>query len=231
MHYDDAADLEHFGGIARLFPLPNLVLFPSLLQALHIFEPRYRQMTADALAGDKLFTMALLKPGWETDYEGRPAIHSIACLGKILNHELLPDGRYNLQLRGLRRVRVVTELDNGRLYRSAQVEVLADTSTVSPAHETRFRRQLAKAIAPWCPSGGTHEVFAKLLKSSLPLGTVSDILSFALPLEVARKQVVLETLDVGERVQSLLTFLKAGKAAPPVAEALPRDFPPPFSTN
>src|SRR5262249_42211923 len=57
-------ELKHFGGIARLFPLPNVVLFPNLLQALHIFEPRYRQMTEDALAADRMIAMVLLRPGW-----------------------------------------------------------------------------------------------------------------------------------------------------------------------
>src|ERR1700752_3118620 len=107
MHYDDAGDLEHFSGTARLFPLPNLVLFPSLLQALHIFEPRYRQMTADALAGDRLIAMVLLRPGWEADYDGRPPVHEVACLGRIAAEQRLPDGRFNLQLRGLSRARIV----------------------------------------------------------------------------------------------------------------------------
>ena len=60
----DHPPLSDFAGTARLFPLPNLVLFPHVMQPLHIFEPRYRQMTADALAGDRLIAVVLLKPGW-----------------------------------------------------------------------------------------------------------------------------------------------------------------------
>src|SRR3712207_569670 len=103
---DDLPALDKFAGIARLFPLPNLVLFPSVIQPLHIFEPRYRQMTADALAGDRLLAIVLLRPGWEEEYEGRPAVYPVACLGHIAAHQRLEDGRSNLLLRGLRRIRI-----------------------------------------------------------------------------------------------------------------------------
>ena len=86
----DAAELEFnadtFSGVARLFPLPNLVLYPHVMQPLHIFEERYREMLEDALAGDKLIAMAVLEPGWETDYESRPPIAKYACLGKVVAH-------------------------------------------------------------------------------------------------------------------------------------------------
>src|SRR5262245_53587958 len=61
------AELEHFSGRIPLFPLPNLVLFPHILQPLHIFEPRYRKMVADALTSERLLALALLKPGWERE--------------------------------------------------------------------------------------------------------------------------------------------------------------------
>ena len=60
------AELKDFSGLAPIFPLPNVVLFPNALLPLHIFEPRYRQMTADALEGERLIAMALLRPGWES---------------------------------------------------------------------------------------------------------------------------------------------------------------------
>src|SRR5437870_4822620 len=102
--------LAGFAGAARLFPLPNLVFFPHVMQPLHIFEPRYRQMTRDALAGDRLLTLALLQPGWEGDYEGRPALYPVVCVGKIIAHQGLEGGRYNLLVRGLSRARVAREL-------------------------------------------------------------------------------------------------------------------------
>src|SRR5882724_1016968 len=108
---DDLEALTQFKGMARLFPLPNLVCFPQVVQPLHIFEPRYRAMTADALDGDKRIALVLPKPGWEADYEGRPAVHRVACLGKIVADQKLADGRYNLLLRGTTRIRIVEEID------------------------------------------------------------------------------------------------------------------------
>src|SRR3954447_10843753 len=98
---DDQQALEHFSGLARLFPLPNLVLFPHVVQPMHIFEPRYRQMTAESLAGDRLIAVVLLQPGWEEHYDDRPALHAVGCLGRIVAEERQADGRYNLLLRGL----------------------------------------------------------------------------------------------------------------------------------
>src|SRR6516165_6125069 len=100
MNLDDEA-LAGFTGEARLFPLPNLVLFPHVVQPLHIFEPRYRQLMDDALEDDNLITMATLQPGWESDYEKSPAVYPVVCIGRILKEESLPDGRYNLLLHGL----------------------------------------------------------------------------------------------------------------------------------
>src|SRR5436190_14980354 len=96
----DASPLADVSGTARLFPLPNLVFFPQVVQPLHIFEPRYRQMTADALEGDRLIALVLPKPGYEADQSESPPVHPVACLGKIIADQKLEDGRYNLLLRG-----------------------------------------------------------------------------------------------------------------------------------
>src|SRR5688572_7162698 len=132
-----------FSGLARLFPLPNLVVFPHVVQPLHVFEPRYRELMQDALAGDKLIAMAVLAPGWENDYEGRPAVRPVACLGRIATHERLPDGRFNMLLLGLRRVRLVEELPPEHLYRVAHVELLEDAY---PAMGDAGREQLQQRL-------------------------------------------------------------------------------------
>ena len=108
-----------------LFPLPNVVLFPNVFLPLHIFEPRYREMVADALASDRMFGMVLLRPGWERNYEDRPPVYPIGCSGVITHAERLRDGRYDIVLRGLDRFRIVDE-NQERSYRRAVVEPLAD---------------------------------------------------------------------------------------------------------
>ncbi len=226
---DDPSPLADFAGVARLFPLPNLVFFPHVMQPLHIFEPRYREMTADALATDRLIVLALLRPGWEPNYDGKPAIYPVACLGQIVAEQMLDDGRYNLLLRGLSRVRVQEEVAQGKLYRSARVELLEDR----PAAEGKAARNLlARTIADWIPDKGpVREQFRNLLRSQLPLGPLSDIVAFTLSLELEVKQRLLEELDVGRRVTLLLKHLGDRSQKKPTAQAEARKFPPNFSAN
>src|SRR5207253_3632333 len=108
-----------------LFPLPNVVLFPNVFLPLHIFEPRYREMVADALEADRMIGMVLLRPGWERDYEGRPAVYAIGCSGVITHVDRMSDGRCNIVLRGLDRFRILDE-DHSRSYRRAHVEHLRE---------------------------------------------------------------------------------------------------------
>ena len=145
--------LEDFCGTARLFPLPNLVLFPHVIQPLHVFEPRYRQLMADALAGDRLMALALLQPDWEEDYHKRPPIHPTVCLGRIFQEERLPDGRFNLLLHGVARARVLEEVQTGKLYRSARIDVLTDDPIPCSRIEKGLRRRLG---LPGCASARVH---------------------------------------------------------------------------
>ena len=111
--------------VIPVFPLPDVMLFPNVSRPLHIFEPRYRAMVADALAGDRLIGMVTLEPGYEAEYEGRPPIFPIGCAGRITEVEELPDGRYLIVLRGLVKFRVLDE-DRSRPYRLARVEALPE---------------------------------------------------------------------------------------------------------
>ena len=106
-----------------VFPLPNLVVFPHAVVPLHIFELRYRTMVRDALSGERVIGMGLLKPGWERDYHGSPEFYPLGCLAHFEEVEWLPNDCYSLVVRGLARVmfgRVVREYP----YRSARVEML-----------------------------------------------------------------------------------------------------------
>ena len=102
-----------------------MVLFPGVSRPLLIFEPRYREMVADALKGNRIIGMVLLRPGYEKDYEGRPPIYAIGCAGEIEEYEQLPDGRYVILLRGLTTFRVVSE-DQRKPYRLARVEAVPE---------------------------------------------------------------------------------------------------------
>ena len=105
--------------IIPIFPLPNVVLFPSVFLPLHIFEPRYRQMLTDALHGDRIIGMVLAKED-QARSVGPEAVYSIGCAGLISHAETLPDGRSNIVLRGLERFRIDSEQED-RQYRRAHV--------------------------------------------------------------------------------------------------------------
>jgi Lon protease-like protein len=111
--------------LVPLFPLPNVVLFPDVPLPLHVFEPRYRTLVTDALSSHRTIGMALLKPGYEADYHGRPPIYPIGCSGSIVSEERLDDGRYNIVLHGRERFRIVEE-QQGAPYRLALVEPLSE---------------------------------------------------------------------------------------------------------
>ena len=170
-------DEATFDGVARLFPLPNLVLYPHVVQPLHVFEERYREMVADALATDRLIAMAMLNPGWEPDYDGRPPIAPIGCLGKIVAHNKLDDGCYNLLLLGVRRVEIVEELAPLRAFRQATVEIVEDCySDDTSLDPERLRCELLCEFQRHLPDDSdASEHLEQMLADHIPLGALTDL--------------------------------------------------------
>jgi len=210
--------------LARLFPLPNLVLYPQIVQGLHIFEPRYRQLMADTLDSDMQFALVLLQPDWENDYDERPPIQEIACLGKVIAHEKLNDGRYDLQLRGISRIRILEELDDDKPYRTARFEPLHDIVPSQMSVLTAIRKEVATAILARFPEGGTtHKQIEELIHSDTPLGPLCDIFAYSLPLPLELKQQLLAECNVAARASQLAAALRIPQPD--------RRFPPEFSAN
>ena len=212
-------DPSSFSGIVPVFPLPNCVLFPGMFLPLHIFEPRYRTMTADALEGERLIAMALLKPGWQDDYEGSPPIHPVLGVGKIIEDARLEDGRYNLVLVGLTRVRILQEVGAGP-YRTARVEILEEPTAEGERVE-RQRRMLLAVYAEIMKSVTQGAVAAP--PDDAPLGMLVDLVASFLVLEPPVKQGLLEELDPSARCDRLLRLLEgSGASAPPRPRSWPR---------
>jgi Lon protease-like protein len=122
------------------------VFFPSVALPLHLFEPRYLQMAEDVLSGDRLMVIVLLRPGWQNDYYGNPPVYEIATLGTVEAHERLPDGRFDVTLQGLERVRLLPtdgeERLAGRLYRVREVSPAPRWLGRSPRRSFRLARSL-----------------------------------------------------------------------------------------
>ncbi len=108
-----------------IFPLPNVVFFPGTVLPLHIFEPRYSQMVADALEGNRQIGMALLQPGWEKKQDETPEVFDIGGMGLITQYKQLEEGRYNILLSGRHRYRIM-EFIGEAPYRVARVRLLQE---------------------------------------------------------------------------------------------------------
>jgi uncharacterized protein len=130
-----------------IFPLDDVFVFPNILLPLNIFEPRYREMVADALKGDRVIGMIQLRPGYEPNYEGRPPVFAIGCAGVITQVDQLPDGRYTILLRGLVKFRIVSE-DQSRSYRLARVEALPEEPNDREREALGRQRERLLALLP-----------------------------------------------------------------------------------
>jgi len=188
-----------------LFPLPNVVLFPAALLPLHIFEPRYRAMIADALDGERLIGMVMLRPGWEGNYEGTPPVYPVGCAGFITHADRLSDGRYNIVLRGLEKFRIAHERrarEGVELYRVARVESIVEAAPHrSAAALGEARKRLERLIA---------KRLHRTTDESIPKDIADEDLVHAIAqhLEPLEKQALLECDGLLHRCHTLIELLE-----------------------
>ena len=185
--------------VLPIFPLPNLVFFPNTRLPLHVFEPRYRQMITDAMETDKRFGIVLLRPGWETDYFGAPAVHGCGTLGTIEQAVPLDDGRYNILVRGDVRFRIVGEVGRDP-YRTARVIVQPEVNR--RAEEAYAQREwladLARQYLKYLP-----DQMAVPEIETVGLDALANALIMSLNLEVEEKQKLLEIDDLIARAEQI----------------------------
>lgn len=218
---------DQFSGQARVFPLPNVVMFPHVMQALHIFEPRYRALLEESLEDDRLMALGILAPGWEKGYEGRPPLHPIACLCRIATHQRTPQGTYNVLLLGVRRLRLREELPATKPFRVFEADILDDTEPASGDTDlvAEMQRRLLAAFKRAMPKlPEAQGQLDQLLGSQITLGMLTDIVSYTIDIDMSWKLRLLAEPDVLRRTDLLLEALAArGRTE--------RAFPPPFSVN
>jgi uncharacterized protein len=187
-----------------IFPLPNVVLFPNVFLPLHIFEPRYVDLVGDALKGDRLIGMVLLRPGWESDYEGRPPVYAVGTAGLITFSEQHADGRYNIVLRGLEKFRIHGE-DHSRRYRVAEIEPLMEEPSESERAIIRAERRRLESLLVPQPTG--RGVDPKVPPSMSDEDLVNALAQY-LDLEAVEKQALLEREGLVARCRSLIDLLE-----------------------
>jgi uncharacterized protein len=190
-----------------IFPLPDLTFFPHTVLPLHIFEPRYRAMVSDCLARNRKLAVVGLKPGYEDNYEGKPAVHAVAGAGEIVRCERLATGRFNILIKGESRVRIDREIPSDTLYRLVEATVLEDVGDGGAradalTAEIRARcRRVLNAVGRSSP-----RLEAALSSSPSPAILADQIASALIPAPPLRQRLLEET-DVERRLGLLLTSL------------------------
>lgn len=202
---NEIKNLDNFSGIVPVFPLSSVVFFPNTLLPLHIFEPRYQQMLQDTLNDEKIIAMVLLKPGWEKKYYGTPDVYSIAGMGRIVSSEELDNGRSNIVLYGLKRVKIIEEIGD-KPYRLARIEVLESRET---DNNELYRERLNCLISSWNEVlGEKHKKHKIKVNTKLPLSSFTDVLTSVLMTNIYDKQAMLEETDVAKRAEKLISFIE-----------------------
>jgi hypothetical protein len=148
--------------------------------------------------------MVLLRPGWESDYEGRPPVFPIGCAGLITHHERLPDGRYNIVLRGLQKFRIRGE-DTSRSYRIAQIEKIDEPFGLTEQEDVRAARRRLEALLVPQPSGRGHD---PKVPPSMSDEDLINALAQYMELEPLEKQALLERDGLLARCRSLIDLLE-----------------------
>jgi Lon protease-like protein len=193
-----------------IFPLGDVTLFPGVTRRFHIFEPRYRAMVTDVREGNGIIGLVLLRPGFEADYAGRPPVYPIGCAGVITYIEDLPNGRFNIFLRGLVKFRIIGE-DDSRPYRLARVEAMPESpdavehAAIRP-RRTRLGELLQATIGSPPPS---EPGFSPDISDEYLINAVAQHLR----IEPSERQALLEREGLLARIDALIRLLE-GQVGP-----------------
>ena len=225
---------ESFDGSVRLFPLTNLVLFPGVVQALNLFEPRYRQLMADVLDDDHLITMALVKPDPVNLTMPVPEICQTVCVGKVMTHAKLENGTYNLLLAGVSRAVIVDELASDTLYRQAKVKLIRERSLLEEDDQS-LRTKLIHLFKTSRSFDAQFDENAldNLVSNRIEVGQLADLIAYASGISPMEQQQILEVNDVRKRAEILISILERNsqQTASNNGSGDSREFPPGFSLN
>lgn len=182
-----------------VFPLPSAVFFPDTDLPLHLFEPRYRAMAEERIVnGDGVIAIALLRPGYEADYDGRPAIHAIAGVGRVIAHRQNDNGTHDIVLRGMCRARLEELPGDERPYRLARAMPLRTTNTELPRSVLAPLLSCTSRIASVVRE--RHPEFEVGFGADDDIATIVDRIADRFVSEPPRRQRILEAVDLEERL-------------------------------
>ncbi len=194
--------------IMPLFALPNVVLFPKTPMPLYIFEERYRIMVREAIAGSGELVIALLRGGTESGHAGLAAVHDIACLGKIETYEELEDGKYNIVVVGVHRVRILSEVRHSP-YRLVEVEKIEEeVCNEKSAYIMDRHNRLGELFARFTELATGAKQHAIDLMPQLDFESLVNMVAMTLNLAIEQKQALLELNDASQRCDMLIPVLQ-----------------------
>jgi len=195
--------------VVPLFPLPGAVFLPHTLLPLHVFEQRYRDLIEDVHQDDGLLAIPRLKPGWEANYGGNPPLFRVAGFGKIVRCQVLPDGRSNIVILGLGRIRIEDELATDTAYRISTGDVQADIFPTGGINAVRMdvdrlRMMVAQTLGrrPQIAERIGHLI----AEQNDPVAFINGVAHLVLP-DVDARQRFLEMDHVRERIELLEDLL------------------------
>ena len=192
--------------IIPIFPLPNVVLFPDTYLPLHIFEPRYREMVADASREGACIGMALFKQGWESRYYGNPPVFPLGCVGRMTHLQPLRDGRSNLILQGLHRYTIEEEVFDAR-YRKAKI-TLGPSDPFQTIAEDSVRVTVTELAIRYLQTRKADELCRLLTNDAMTDHVLVNGLSSCLDFTPLEKQFLLEAENLHQQTRRLIDFLK-----------------------
>lgn len=194
--------------IIPLFPL-NIVLFPGMVLPLRIFEPRYRLMMRRCLDGDRQFGVALIKEGEEV---GAPAVpFTTGALAEISGFELMPDGQMMLVCVGVRRFRMLRQVD-GEPYLQGEVEILEEGDPDVPVDKELLSTSVSTLESYLEALGSVTNLSITVPKEGLSPIDLSYLMSATLQVDNRQKQDLLEAPDVTSRLKMVLGMLERENA-------------------
>lgn len=193
-----------------IFPLPDAVFFPHTLMPLHVFEPRYKDMITDVLAGDQRLGIVQLRPGWDEDYYGAPPVYKMLGVGEIIDHHQMEDGRYDIIVQGMFRAHILSEAMHGD-YRTAEVEVIHENLEDTDAEEVMWVHgrlfELYHKLSAALPD--TVRTVQPILGESPSPGALIDAMASIFVENAYDRQGILSERDIARRQRLLRVQLRS----------------------
>ncbi len=198
-------DISQLPTRIAVFPLPGVLLLPGGHLPLNIFEPRYLQMTDDALATSRLIGM--IQPANPTDRAHQPEIYPTGCAGRLVAYKETDDGRYLITLRGVCRFTIREELSERHLFREVVPDWTAFAADLeAPADSGVDRDRLLKLLKPFFDLHGIKGDWDTL--NGVSSATLVTSLAMMCPLEPRDKQALLEVETLQQRSEMLAALLE-----------------------